>query len=388
MSDGELVEIRSLAAGGDGVGRLADGRVVFVPWSAPGDLLRLGPLELHKRFARGSISELVHPGPDRREPPCPVAGRCGGCRWQHIRPEAQREARAAILRETLQRLAGVPWSEEIRLVPSPELGYRGRARVQGGGGRVGFRKLRSHALCGISHCPVLSPGLDRALGQLAADPPTQPMEWLLAEGDSGEISVWPRVRGARAPAIEIEVAGDRLRIGPGVFFQAHATLRGTLAEAVWELAGSGGRAVELYAGAGFFTLGLARRFSELVAVESDPRSVRDLRFNLARAGHQRVRVEQREVASFLRDPKGAKSGVELLVLDPPRTGLPRDAAAGLAALGADRIVYVSCDPATLARDLRVLVAADYRPTALRALDLFPQTAHLETVVRLDLGPRG
>ncbi len=388
MSDGELVEIRALAAGGDGVGRLADGRVVFVPWAAPGDLLRLGPIKLHKRFARASIAEVVGPGPDRREPPCPVAGSCGGCRWQHITPGAQQAARVGILREALERLAGVRWSKEIQIVPSSELGYRGRARVRGGGGRVGFRKLHSHELCGISHCPVLTAGLDRALGQLAADPPREPMEWLLAEGDAGEVSVRPRVRGARAPAIELQVAGDQLRIGPDVFFQAHATLRGTLAQTVWELAEAGGRAVELYAGAGLFTLGLARRFSELVAVESDPRAVRDLRFNLAGAGQQRVRVDPREVASFLRDPTGAKSGVELVVLDPPRTGLPRGSVTDLVALGAERIVYVSCDPATLARDLRELGPAGYRPTALRALDLFPQTPHLETVVRLEREAKG
>ncbi|MAE93791.1 MAG: RNA methyltransferase [Deltaproteobacteria bacterium] len=381
MSEPVIVEIASLAAGGDGVGRLADGRIVFVPWTAPGDRVELRLREEKKRFARGELRRLVEPGTSRREAPCPVAGVCGGCRWQHVDYPAQREAKATILRDAVERIAGLPLEAPPEIVPSPEFGYRARARIFAEGGRIGFRELASHDVAGVAQCPVLTERLNAVLGELAGDPPSGPAEWLLAEGDDETLSVRTRGPGAKAGPITLRVGEDSLRVGPGVFFQANAPLRGALVEAVLAAAGKGGRAVELYAGAGFFTAGLARAFLALTAVESDTRATRDLRHNLAAAGQEHVSVRPESVEAFLSDPRVPRP--EVVVLDPPRVGLPRHGAPALASLGARRIVYVSCDPATLARDLKALTIEGYELNALRGFDLFPQTSHIEAVATLE-----
>ncbi len=376
-----VVEIESLAAGGDGVGRLADGRVVFVPWTAPGDQVLVRLRETRKRFARGEPVEVLRPGPGRRAPACPVAGKCGGCAWQHLTHEAQLAAKRRILRDAVERIAGLAPPGETPIHAGPELAYRSRARILGQAGRVGFRRARSHEVCGIRGCPVLVPELDAVLGELAKEPPEAEVEWLVARGDGGEVSVRARGPGARAAPIVLELGADRLRVGPGVFFQANAALRLRLAAAVAAACGGGERALELYAGAGFFTLALARAFAHVTAIESDARAVRDLEHNLTGAAvPARVGVRPLAVEAYLADPRDPRP--DLVLLDPPRTGLPKGGAEALAALGADRIVYVSCDPATLARDLRVLVARGYRLEGLEAFDLFPQTPHVEAVALL------
>ena len=377
-----VVEVQSLAAGGDGVARLDDGRVVFIPWAAPGDRLRIKLTEEKPRFARGKIREILEPGPGRRGPACPAAGDCGGCRWQHIEYEVQLEAKATILRDAVERIAHMTPPPVLSVTPSPELGYRSRARVFAEGGHVGFRRLQSHDVRGIQTCPVLTPGIDSILGELATDPPATPAEWLLAEGEEGTRSIRTKGPGSQAGPVTLQVGQDSLRVGPGVFFQANVHLRGVLAAAVHEAAGKGGAAIELYAGAGFFSLGLARQFDQLVAVESDKRAVRDLSHNLETAGlDDRAVIAAMQVEQFLANEVSLRP--EVIVLDPPRTGLPKRGAAALAKLGARRIVYVSCDPATLARDLRVLGESDYELADLRAFDLFPQTSHVEAMAILD-----
>ncbi len=377
-----IVEVQSLAAGGDGVARLEDGRVVFIPWAAPGDRLRIKLTEEKPRFARGRIREILEPGPGRREPACPAAGDCGGCRWQHLEYEAQLEAKATILRDAVERIARMKPPAVLSVMPSPELAYRARARVFAEGGHVGFRRLQSHDVRGVKTCPVLTPGIDSILGELAADPPAAPAEWLLAEGEEGTRSIRTRGPGSQAGPVTLRVGEDTLRIGPGVFFQANVHLRGSLAEAVLQAAGKGGAAVELYAGAGFFSLGLARQFDQLIAVESDKRAVRDLSHNLEAAGQEdKAVIAAMPVEEFLANEVSVRP--EVIVLDPPRTGLPKRGATALGKLGAKRIVYVSCDPATLARDLRVLAEADYELADLRAFDLFPQTSHIEAMAVLE-----
>jgi 23S rRNA (uracil1939-C5)-methyltransferase len=180
----------------------------------------------------------------------------------------------------------------------------------------------------------------------------------------------------------VDVGADRIEISSGGFVQANALLREALAEAVLEAAARGERALELFAGAGFFSLGLARRFGRLVAVESDPRAADDLRRNLRAAGLGDADVIGQPVEEALRTPALRGLRPDAVVLDPPRTGLAPGAARDLASLGADRIVYVSCDPATLARDLGLLADAGYALRSVALFDLFPQTAHVEALARL------
>jgi 23S rRNA (uracil1939-C5)-methyltransferase len=322
---------------------------------------------------------MITPGPSRVEPLCRVFGDCGGCAWQHLHYTAQLEAKRAILRDALTRigkLAAVPEPIEMRGSPMA-YGYRSRARVVVGKAGVGFRRRGSHRVCPTMHCPVLVPELDASLAELASDPQAPRGEWGLAAGDSGEVSLLApggSTRGAKK--IHIKLAGDSLAISAGVFSQANIALRADMAEAVHEEAGEGELALELFSGAGFLTLGLARRFRRLVAVESDPRAVRDLRDNLDAARIDSVEVHGEPVEDALGNPPLRHLRPDVIVLDPPRTGLPRGVAS---ALPPARLVYVSCDPATLARDLAALEEGGFRLVRVMGFDLFPQTPHVEAL---------
>ena len=387
MSAARVVELRidALAAGGEGVGRASDGRVVFVPFAAPGDLLRVRLVEERARFARGEIEAVLEESAARVTPPCPVFGTCGGCAWQHVAYETQLDAKRAIVRDALARIGKLGSLPALDFTASPApYGYRGRARVRVEGGQVGFRQRRSHALCAVTACPLLVPALDEALGALAAAPPSPDGEWELAAGDDGGVRRAPLGARARSSdpekiSIALVAAGERIRISPGVFTQANALLREALATAVLDAAGSGQIVLELFAGAGFFTIGLARRFPRVLAVESDPHATRDLTRNLADTNMRHVRVIEARVETWLAAADAEALRAEVVVLDPPRGGIGAAAAGALARLPARRLVYLSCDPATWARDLAVLVSQGWRLTLVHGFDLFPQTPHVEAL---------
>ena len=399
-------QIESLAAGGDGVARAPDGRTLFVPFAAPGDRLLVRVVEDHSRFARGEIEALLAAGESRTAPACPAFGTCGGCSWQHVRYEDQLAAKARILREALRRIGRLEVPDDVPVTPSPTpYHYRTRARVLVRGRAVGYRARRSHRLCPVARCPVLEPALEKKLAELAAAPPP-PGEWEIASGDAAEARVarvGPLTRAGRraragGPEVAFEGAGGRVRISPGVFAQANAALLAPLCDAVCRAATgvSRGRrlALELYSGAGTFTLPLARHFERVVAVESAPAAVRDLRVN-ARAASLPIDVRARPVeAALAGSDLGPPEPPDVVVLDPPRAGLSDAAASQLARLGTEAIVYVSCDPATLARDLRRLCeragpdgAPRYALSSVRGFDLFPQTPHVEALAVLRADPR-
>lgn len=380
------VRIESLAAGGDGVAHGPDGRVLFVPFTAPGDRVRVTVTEARARFARGRVEALLEAGPARVDPVCPAFGSCGGCAWQHVDYGVQLEAKRRIVEDALTRIGGIHFDGAIESVASPDFyGYRSRTRVVRSGARIGYRRRRSRAVHAVSRCPVLTEGLDAALHDLAAAPGESSAggeeEWELAQGAGA-----PRVVRLGAPLpgpapapLELEVLGDRLRISPGVFFQANALLRDALVTAVIDAAGRGDAAVEAFAGAGFFTLALSRRFTRVTAIEADPSAARDLRGNLAAAERANVEVLAEDLVAAV----GRLAPAEALILDPPRSGLSPGSVGDLATLAPERIVYLSCDPATLARDLSAFQAEGYRVSALTVFDLFPQTPHVETLARLE-----
>jgi 23S rRNA (uracil1939-C5)-methyltransferase len=308
---------------------------------------------------------------------CEVFGSCGGCAWQHVAYPHQLEAKRRILADALARIAGLELPLPIGMRPSPAAyGYRSRTRVLVRGGRVGYRRRRSHALCATARCPLLVPPLQERLAELAAAPPPRDGEWELACAGE-QTRAGPPTRPG--PRLELRVAGERVGFSPGVFAQSNALLLEPLVAALLAAAGSGRRVIELFAGAGLFTLGLARRFASAVAVESDPRAVDDLRHNLAAARLTNVEVIGERVEQALASGALAGASPEVAVLDPPRTGLPPGAAGALAGLGAGRIVYLSCDPATLARDLALLAEAGYALRSVEGFDLFPQTPHVEAL---------
>jgi 23S rRNA (uracil1939-C5)-methyltransferase len=378
-----VLEVERLAAGGEGIAHAPDGRVVFVAGTAPGDRVRARVVEEHPKWLRAEVVALEAAGPGRTEPRCPLFGRCGGCAWQHLDYAVQLEAKAEILRDALVRIGGLEPPGAVEVTPSPPYGYRGRARVGVARGVVGYRRLRSHALEPAAACPVLVPELERALAALAARPPARDGEIELCAGDDGHVRAWgPGGLLHGEAALAIDAGPARIAVSPGVFFQGNARVRGALLAAVLEAAGRGRRALDLCAGAGFFSFGLAERFAEVLAVESSPPAVRDLRRNLEASSASNVRVECAPLERFLAGPAARDFAADAIVVDPPRTGLGAALAKGLAEAAAARVVYVSCAPATLARDLAVLAAEGLRLRALRGFDLFPQTAHVEAVAVL------
>jgi len=431
-----ILRVTGLASGGDGVGRLADGRVVFVDGGVPGDRVELVDLTARKKMAWARIGRLIEPSPDRVEPRCPHFGPCGGCRWQHLRYEAQLDAKRTIVRDALERIGGLALEKDIEIIGSPDpYGYRARARLVEAKGGVGYRMRGSHAIHAIFECPILTPAAQEALarlcqsvssagpGPIAEEPPASArkrraiVEWIISAGTSGKATLVEADHRAGRKAghktgrkagrndgqenageaearvtrgfVTLEVLGERLRASSGSFIQGNALLWDALAEEVRSQVtmqrgeSTPERFVELYAGVGFLTLPLARRGLSGVAIESDRSALADLAANLSSSGLTkqveviRGRVEARGDLSRL------FAAADVLLTDPPRVGLAATVREAIASAGPARLVYVSCDPATLARDLKVFVSAGYELGSVRALDLFPQTPHVEVVARLE-----
>ena len=378
-----VLRIERLAAGGDGVAKAPDGRTVFVPLAAPGDTVTAEVTEIHRRFLRAEILKIETPGAARVEAPCSVFGVCGGCSWQHLEYSAQVEAKRSILGDALRRIGGHALAQEPAFMPSPQpYGYRARARLLAARGESGFRARRSHQLCATKSCGVLVPPLDAALDTLSRRSvgDRELFEWEMALDARGGVRL--SRKGEKADeAVFLRVAGDEIRLSPGTFAQANALLWNALHDRVLSSVGAGDRAVELYAGAGFFTLGLARCFTRVTAIESSDSAVSDLRRNLDRAGLQNVEVVASRVEAA--SPGSIGQSPDVILLDPPRAGLPEAVTRALAGSGASRIVYVSCDPATLARDIARLADSGYKLVSVEGFDLFPQTPHLEAMAVLD-----
>ncbi len=356
------VHLTELAFGGDAVGRLPDGKVVFVPLGAPGDHVSLRLTRQKKSMAWGEIVEVLEPGPGRRPPPCPLFGRCGGCAWQHLSYPQQLEHKEQMLRGILSRLD----ADLERLVPSPaELGYRRRARLHFSGDGVGFYRHRSREVQALETCPLLTAGLNRALPGLSGQGTV-----VLVEGEDGMVSV--SLRGGE-PAARVKLAPD-VQGSAACFCQANAAQEAAMGALVADMSPPGtGEVLELYAGVGALTVALAPLCRQLTAVESWPASVELLRENCPDVEALTMTAEQALA-------RGGK--YDLVILDPPREGA-KGLAPALAATGAATIIYVSCDPMTLQRDARELQAEGFRISRTVALDMMPQTHHAEVVMVLE-----
>jgi 23S rRNA (uracil1939-C5)-methyltransferase len=399
---GDCIEVTTerLAYGGDAIAH-HQGLTVFVLLAAPGERLRVRVVERKKNYARAVIDAILKPSPQRRAPLCAHFGDCGGCQLQHLNYDAQLAAKAAFIRDALTRIGKIIWPHEISLLHGSEVGYRARAQVKLERGRgpadqplrIGFNRSASTAVCDVAACPVLVPELDAALAHLremASDATNAARAGLfdlreieMAAGDN-EIAIAPAVGDLPAGTIRRTINDLTYQFSPTTFFQGNALLLEALVgEAVDDYAGR--LAIDLYAGVGLFTLPLARRFHRVISVESDTEATHFARQNItanqmANVEARHARVEQ-WLADFLAQRTAEREPVDLLMLDPPRTGAAA-ALAGIIALQPARIVYVSCDPPTLARDLRRLLDAGYTLDRVTGVDLFPQTYHVETVAHL------
>ncbi|MGB8061113.1 MAG: 23S rRNA (uracil(1939)-C(5))-methyltransferase RlmD [Candidatus Sulfotelmatobacter sp.] len=437
--------IEKMIYGGDGLTHLpADergrGKAVFLPFVLTGEKVEATITQQKSGFARAQVEVVVEPSPQRIAPACPYFSSCGGCHYQHATYEHQLEIKQEILREAFRRTAKLESVPEIQVHPSPPWNYRNRSRLQVQTAptfAAGYFKMASHALLAVEQCPISSPLINRGIATLwqsgrAGKVPhgITEVEFFADAEDSRmliEISCAPDSRRAavrawaedlqasmpeiagvvafrvanpgakRPPERLLSVGADHLiyltsksafRISAGAFFQTNRHLTDELVRIVTE-GQSGTLALDLYAGAGLFSTALGD-FHHTVSVEMSQTSSADLSYNLISNGEAVQATAEQYLARSENRERVGKGAIlphifhtpDLAVVDPPRSGLGERVARLLATLGAPRVVYVSCDPATLARDLLILLGHGYRIEQVHLVDLFPQTYHLETVVHL------
>ena len=427
--------IEKLVYGGDGLARLpADehgpGKAVFVPFVLEGERIDVSLVEQKRGFSRGHAEMILQASSQRVEPGCPYFRSCGGCHYQQASYAHQLEIKAAILRENLRRIAKFELEAEITIHPSPPWNYRNRTRVKVRAApefALGYYRFGSHELLPVEECPVSSPLINRAIAFLwqmgrarsvpdgireieffanaddsqllieatceLGTPSTAIREWIdhllgalpgvagiivfraRSSGTSGASDPKP-MAASGAGELTYKLDAASYRVSAGAFFQVNRHLINDLINIVTE-GYSGKTALDLYAGVGLFSTILSRGFAQVIAVESSQTAHADLLYNSS----ANVKVVQATTADFLRSAPG-RVRPELVVMDPPRSGLGERVVQSVVELGAPGMTYISCDPATASRDLAGLLSAGYRIERVYLVDLFPQTFHLESVFHL------
>ncbi len=422
------LQIEKLVTGGAGLGR-HDGQAVFVPLTAPGDLVKAEVVEQRKGFVRAKLIEIVTPGPGRQEAPCPHYGECGGCDLQHLDAATQRQAKADIVADCFQRLGKMDVSEMLT-GPDPELvlGYRNRIRVVANpSGHYGMVRRGTHDVVPLESCALMDEQFNRdILPWLRFLPPVDQVVvrmdgrggWLLSIfGQPQRMKVMKKILAANpegeAPApgcvgllynnlplwgrdhLVYQVAGQKFRVGAQSFFQGNlaeteaavATMREWIVE-ISEAGRLGGLMGDLFCGVGLFALTLGDLFEQVIAVDTDRNSHRDAANNIkhAKAVRDKITLRKGAMDKVVTEPGLAKPeawAAGLCIVDPPRAGLGKEGVKALIDLNPRQIISMSCDPATLARDTKALVEAGYEMRKLQVMDFFPQTAHIECLMLLE-----
>jgi 23S rRNA (uracil1939-C5)-methyltransferase len=401
------VTIEKLVFGGEGFAR-HQGKVVFVPFAVPGDRLVVRPVEDKKKFVRAGIVRILKPGKGRIDPACIHFAKCGGCHWQQLEYLRQVEAKRRILEEAFHHR--FPETKEIPIVMracTQPFRYRSRARIQlrgrGEAAVVGFFRFGSHTVEDVENCPLFRNSLNEALSslrqyKLKVDTDSSPQEMDMA--CSEEEDAWATTRtgsgmddgaavllGKRKGddvILNRKVGEFNYSVTASVFFQANDFMIAELVALVRESAkdAGAGSALDLFSGVGLFSLPLARQFSEAIAVDNSPKAIELCARNARAAGMVNIQTVCSNVSSWVESLK-QHARFDLVVLDPPRTGAGLELMETLREWAPANIIYVSCDPQTLVRDLAAVSPRDYRIGLVEGLDMFPQTYHFETVVRLE-----
>ena len=406
VSVGETIEVLTgeLVYGGEAIARY-QGLIIFVQGAAPNERVRVRILETKKSFARAIVEKVVHPSTDRRQPLCQYFGECGGCQLQHIAYPAQLTAKIRFVRDSLRRIGKIDWQNPIPIISANEYGYRARARLKIDGEAenlaIGFHKAASHVVCDIESCPILHPELNRALHTLRSlwhesryDGSKAKSEIELAFSEAG-VAIDPPLTefGSSTEQHASEFSNEAIchldgityQYHPATFFQGNSELLEAFVKTAIQ-GETGALALDLYAGIGLFTLPLAQYFDRVIGVEADYRAVAFANLNRIKNHLQNVSFQQNRVDQWLKARYEERRNIDLdlILLDPPRTGAA-DAIPYIARLHPKRITYVSCDPTTMARDLRTLIRHGYNLNRVIAFDFFPQTYHVETIVSLEKG---
>ncbi len=415
--DTQTIKIERLVAGGYGLGRI-DGQVVLVPLAAPGDEVLINVAPSRKGVAWGSVCEIVSPSPSRVVPFCSHYGTCGGCQLQHISYPMQLEYKRLIVEDALTRIAGLKNFEVAPCVASPvDRKYRTRVRLHCHKDKIGFLRTRSNTIEPIRHCPILSDNLNRCLEQFSCCLSDLPMRGLseiqMTETDAGVLLLLEMESPTRAEAAKhlqefvaalgavarvgnktellwgersavISAQGRHFLVSPGSFFQANKSLLPALVQRVIDAVSVSDidTALELYAGVGLFSTFLAHTAKRLIVVELNEESASNAAAGFALNQVKNIEVMSTSAENALEILLRSGMKPELIVLDPPREGLSDAVRRKLLELSPQQIIYVSCDPATLARDIKFLLAGSYCMERLTPLDMFPHTAHIECVCSL------
>ena len=410
MKQPEIVEVLIEKIVPDGFGLAhAENLTIFVPLVAAGDRARVRIERKKGKVAFAELIEILESSADRVEPPCPHFGVCGGCDFQQLNYTAQLQAKVEIIRDCLRRIGKIDWQQEIEIVPSPNAwNYRTRAQWKRDGNRLGYFERKSHRVCDVRVCPILTETLQKTLqsarensnwnfAELRATASGETVSLSFAntktdaepdenfyaankiqeENDRTDASS----RKSKAEEINLKIGDFDYSFSADVFFKVnHALLPEFIETAIGKAEGN--LALDLYCGVGLFTLPLAAKFKKVVGIEGSRLSIQFAKTNAQTADLKNVDFEVSAVGNWLGQNAAKLAGIDFVLLDPPRSGAETETIEALIRLQPAKIVYVSCNPATLARDLRALTAGGYEIEKVRAFDFFPQTHHVETIVHL------
>ena len=359
----------------------------FVALAAAGDLVDARVVEVKGKTAFAEIESVIEGGPGRIEPPCPYFGACGGCDFQQLNHDAQLAAKVEIIRDCLHRIAKIEWENEIPIISSPE-SFRYRLRAQWHANtvekKIGYFRRDSRDLVDIEFCMVLQPELQSELTAFRkiAEWETYSNDKIqidAAVGSDGDISMFSPKFAEPPREITVEAFGEKYLFSAKAFFQGNRFLLEKLVEMA--IGGTSGKnSLDLYCGVGLFTLPLARRFDHVIGVEENPEAIEFAHRNTANAQLSNIEFRTESVRSYLSNV--VESDLDFVLLDPPRAGTEKDTIMNLIRLRPKQISYVACEPSVLARDLRRFDDAGYKIDSISAIDLFPQTHHVETIVHL------
>ncbi|MBI4854354.1 MAG: class I SAM-dependent RNA methyltransferase [Acidobacteria bacterium] len=381
--------VEKLIYGGQGLARF-QGNTIFIPSSAVGDKLKVQITSVEKNFFQAKILQILEPSIDRRTPPCEYFEECGGCQLQHLNYNAQLQAKADFIKDSLKRIGRFDWQNTLEIIHSNEFNYRNRTQLKiertSSPIGIGFYKEGSHKVCNIENCLILAKELNQALEALRKSEKEISLSEIpyskidLIKGNL-EISASQIVAGLSSNAIYQRVLDIDYYFDPGCFFQVNQYLLNSLIEiVVGERTGK--IALDLYAGVGFFALQLAKNYQKVIATEVNKKAEFWATHNMKVNNISNVEFFSFSTEKWLGKFSRKFSGVDLVVLDPPRVGIIKKTLLSITEMRPKEIVYVSCDPSTLARDLRVLVDNGYKLVSIIGVDLFPQTYHIETVAIL------
>lgn len=370
------LRMESMAQGGEAFAHLEDGRACFVAGALTGELAEVSLTAVKKDFARGKAVRIVETSAARVKPKCPFYGKCGGCSLQHASAKFQLESYRNSVENLFRRFARSELPDGWKIHSGYPYGYRNRARLFRIGERFGFRESQSHKIVPVEECAVLSAALNRALREGSLPKASE-----LSVFDNGEGKVSYFYPGMSQEEIvqksfgAVHVGGRKISMDAESFFQSNLGLLPELVETVREAAGTGNFLIDLFSGVGFFASILQESFDRIVTVERDPNALRHAQRNVPRA---------QNVSSAAEDwlSKNDASRADVLIVDPPRTGLPSSALDAIVQAAPQKLLYVSCDPVTLARDFSKLSSDGYKICRAEGFAFYPQTPHFEMFLEL------